>query len=117
MKESAREFSGALFRCQTEFRRKYTRLVTVVVVAGFVLALGVVGLVGLLGITSLSRLERVGVRACGVRVRNGKLLLELDGATLGAGGNAAAAHERLELVIAGFADEVENWHDRLVECS
>ena len=83
--------------------------------ACFVFALGVHAFVALFGIAPLGRLERVVVRALGVRKWHGELALQLRRATLGARGNVAAAHECLELAVAGFADEVEQWHDWMGE--
>ncbi len=88
---------------------------TVIIVAGFVFALSIYALVALSGIPTLCRFERIIVRALGVCERHGEQPIQFDGATLGTGRNAAAAHERLELVIAGFADEVENRHGRMGE--
>lgn len=88
---------------------------TVIVVTGFVFALGVFALVTLFCVAALGRLERVVVRAFGMRERHGELAFQFDGTTLGTRGHSAPAYERLELVFAGFANEVENRHDQVGE--
>lgn len=88
---------------------------TVVVVTGFVFALRVIGFIRLPRVTAFGRLERVVVCAFGVRVRHGKLALQFDGAALGTRGHTTPADEGLEVVLAGFADEIENRHDQVGE--
>lgn len=88
---------------------------TVVVVTGLVFALRVIGLVRLLRVATFGRLERIVVRAFGVRVRHRELAFQLDRIALGTRGHVRAAHERLELVVTAFANEVENRHDQVGE--
>lgn len=90
---------------------------TIIVVACFVFALGLFAFIPLPGVATLGGLERVVVRAFGVRERHGEKPLQFGRAALRARGDIGATNERLELVVAGFADEVENWHDRMGECS
>ena len=87
----------------------------VVVVAGFVFTLRMFAFRTLSCVATLGGLECIVVRAFGVRERHGQLTFQFDRATLGARGLVAAAHEGFELVFAGFADEIENRHDRVGE--
>jgi hypothetical protein len=82
-------------------------------VVSFIFELRLDTLITLLGIAAFGGTHGQPVRTFGMCVRHGKLPFQLLGTTSGARWLSRATYQRLELVVAAFADEIENRHDRM----